>query len=190
MLGNITPGDSMVKRRSDPGIQLRSTCILVPLESWDGDWTFIRLMQTGDIADCARWIAETPLWQRYGVTEESMADRFRAALDAGATIYVAEQAGEVVGFVWFVERGAFDHSGYIRLIGVRPGARGHGIGRALLEFVEEKSFAAGRDIFLLVSDFNTDAQRWYIRQGYRQVGQIDSYVRQDVNELIFRKTRQ
>lgn len=149
----------------------------------------IRLMVAGDIAACARWVAETPLWQRYGVTEPKMAERFRAALAAGATIYVAEHGGEIAGFLWFVERGAFDHSGYVRLFGVRPGERGHGIGRALLDFVEAKSFAAGRDIFLLVSDFNTDARRLYARQGYRQVGQLDDYMVQGVTELVYRKTQ-
>jgi hypothetical protein len=43
------------------------------------------------------------------------------------------------------------------------------------------------DLFLLVSDFNHDAQRFYQRQGYQQIGAIPGYVLPDVSELIFRK---
>ncbi len=142
-----------------------------------------------DIPACAHWVAETPLWQRYGVTEQSMMERLRTGVDNGATIYVAASADEVLGFLWVVESGAFNRSGYIQLIGVRPGARGRGIGRALMGFAEAQMFGQGRDLFLLVSDFNVDAQRFYRRLGYRQVGALQDYVVQGVGELIFWKSR-
>jgi ribosomal protein S18 acetylase RimI-like enzyme len=147
----------------------------------------IRLMTVADISSCAQWIAETPLWQRYHVTQQSIGERLRTGLDGGATIYVADRAGEVLGFLWLVERGAFARSDYVQLIGVRPSARGQGIGRALMEFAEAKSVAEGRALFLLVSDFNTDAQRFYQRLGYRQVGQLVDYVVPGVTELIYCK---
>jgi ribosomal protein S18 acetylase RimI-like enzyme len=147
----------------------------------------LRPATAADIPDCARWVAETPLWQRYGVTETSFRERLHDGLAHGATIYVATRAGQVLGFVWFVERGAFNRSGYIQLIGVRPGARSQGAGRALMEFAEKEMFARTRDIFLLVSDFNIDAQRFYQRLGYRQVGVLEDYVVRGVSELIFWK---
>ncbi len=144
-------------------------------------------MISADVAGCAKWIAETPLWQRYHVTEPSMGERLRKGLEGGASIFVAERAGEAVGFIWLVERGAFARSDYVQLIGVRPGQRRRKVGRALMEFAEAKAFAEGRDVFLLVSDFNTDAQRFYQRLGYRQVGKLDDYVVPGVSELIYRK---
>lgn len=147
----------------------------------------IRSMTPDDIPACARWIAETPLWQRYGVTEQSIGERLRAGLAKAAMIFVAERANQVVGFIWMVERGAFNRSGYVQLVGVCPGARGCGIGRALMEFAERQLFAQSREIFLLVSDFNTDAQRFYRRLGYRQVGKLEDYVIPGVSELIFWK---
>ncbi len=54
-----------------------------------------------------------------------------------------------------------------------------------MEFAE--AHAQSRDIFLLVSDFNHDAQRFYNRLGYQQVGKLDDYVMQGVSELVFRK---
>lgn len=147
----------------------------------------IRLLTLADISDIARWVAATPLWQRYGVTEASFAKRLRDGLAEGATIYVAEHNTQVIGFLWLVERGAFNQSGYIQLIGVHPDARSAGVGRMLMKFAEEKIFAQGRDVFLLVSDFNTDAQCFYQRLGYRQVGKLDDYVVQGVSELIYYK---
>ncbi|MBI5029846.1 MAG: GNAT family N-acetyltransferase [Chloroflexi bacterium] len=147
----------------------------------------IRLLAYADVADIASWVAATPLWQRYGVTEESMSKRLRDGIAEGAKIFVAERADDVVGFIWLVERGAFSRSGYVQLIGVRPGERGHGVGRALMAFAEQNVFAQHCDLFLLVSDFNIDAQRFYQRLGYRESGKLEDYVVQGVNELIYWK---
>jgi ribosomal protein S18 acetylase RimI-like enzyme len=147
----------------------------------------IRSLLSTDIPSIARWVAETPLWQRYNVTAEVFAKRLRDGLETGATIYVAEQSSVVVGFLWLVERGAFNRSGYVQLIGVRPDVRSGGVGRALMEFAEKQIFAQGRDMFLLVSDFNSDAQKFYRRLGYQKVGQLDDYVILGVSELIFWK---
>lgn len=147
----------------------------------------IRPLVLADVPGIARWVAVTPLWQRYNVTAASLAERLSDGLANGATIFVAARAGEVLGFVWLVARGAFNRSAYIQLIGVKPGERTHGVGRALMEYVE--AHAQSRDIFLLVSDFNTDAQMFYARLGYYQVGKLNDYVVQGVSELIFWKKR-
>jgi ribosomal protein S18 acetylase RimI-like enzyme len=145
----------------------------------------IRPLVHADIADIARWVAATPLWQRYGATEASVEERLANGLASGATVFVAERARMVLGFVWLVERGAFNRSAYIQLIGVRAESRGGGVGRVLMEFAEGRS--QSREIFLLVSDFNLDAQRFYARLGYRQVGKLDDYVVKGVSELVFCK---
>ena len=145
----------------------------------------IRALALGDIDSIATWVAETPLWQHYHVTASGFAERLVNGLKNGATIFVAERANEVLGFLWFVEHGAFNRSAYVQLIGVRPGARSSGVGRTLMQFAE--SHAKSNDIFLLVSDFNTEAQRFYQRLGYSQVGEIDDYVIPGTSELIYRK---
>jgi ribosomal protein S18 acetylase RimI-like enzyme len=152
-------------------------------------------MQFEDIEACARLMTESGLWQRYGVTEESAARRFegglaqQAGLERQERIAVAEVDEEVVGFIWYAARGAFSRSGYIVLIGVAAGQRGRGVGRALMEHAEgELAREGGGDIFLLVSDFNEEAQRFYRRLGYRQVGAIPDYILPGVAELIYHKT--
>jgi ribosomal protein S18 acetylase RimI-like enzyme len=149
--------------------------------------TIIRPITPADVAACARIMAENPLWQRYGVTHDSARQRLSAAVAAGETIFVAEIAGGVAGFVWCVERGAFARGGYIPLIGVHPSATGQGVGGALMDRAEAFLSQSSPDIFLLTSDFNQSAQRFYGRRGYRQVGALPDYVLPGVTELIFWK---
>ena len=86
-----------------------------------------------------------------------------------------------------IPQGTFGRSPYLRLIGVRPEAAGSGIGSALLAEVERRSAEIASDVFLLVSDFNEAAQRFYQRHGFEQIGEVSGYVLPDVTELIFRK---
>ena len=147
----------------------------------------IRPMLQSDVMPLARLMAYTPLWQRYNVTEATAARRLSDGLACGATIAVAELNGAPVGFVWYVKRGAFDRSGYIKLIGVTQEQRGNSIGRALMEHAEAVLLADSPDVFLLVSDFNQDARKFYARLGYNQVGAIPDYVVPGITELIFQK---
>lgn len=128
-----------------------------------------------------------PLWRRYGVTPEGATAQFAEALQRGDLVLVAEgdAPGDNCGFAWCLPGGGFGRSAYLRLIGVRADCAGHGIGAALLTEVEAR--ATSNDLFLLVSDFNEGAQRFYKHMGYEQIGAIPGYVLADVTELIFRK---
>ncbi len=134
-------------------------------------------------------MAATPLWQRYGVTPERASARLSAGLREGAILLVAvdQDDGEPLGFVWLVLHGAFNRSGYIPLLAVKPGRRGGGIGQQLLTAAEERTREDANDIFLTCSDFNVDAQRFYERHGYVQVGAVPDYILPGVAELIYRK---
>jgi len=147
----------------------------------------IHPMTFDDVEACAHIMATTPLWIRYDVTLASAKQRLAGAVAAGASLFVAELSGEVVGFVWCVEQGAFARSGYIPLIGIKPGVTGHGLGARLLGYAEAFLGQSSPDIFLTVSDFNEAAQRFYQRQGYKQVGALPDYVLAGVTELIYWK---
>ena len=149
----------------------------------------IRPLQPPDLPACARIMAENPLWQRYGVTQASAYQRLTGGQEQGAAILVAEMAAEVVGFIWYIQKGAFSHSGYIMLIGVDPAQQGQGVGEILMEEAERILFEKSKDVFLLVSDFNHGAQRFYQRRGYERVGSLPGYVLPDVSELIYRKKK-
>jgi ribosomal-protein-alanine N-acetyltransferase len=151
-----------------------------------------------DVEPCARIVAGDPLWQRYGISlprarrlvRSALAARRRggAAAHEAGEVAVARAGGEVLGFVWFRPTGTLAHSGYIRWIAVAPRARGGGVGRTLVAHAERRIFAAGPNIFLLVSEFNTGAQAFYRRLGYAEVGAIPDYVVPGITERLFRKT--
>ncbi len=101
---------------------------------------------------------------------------------------VARVEGLTAGFAWYIERGGFGLSGYLKLLGVHPNLRGRGVGGLLLEHTERLTLAAGcRDLLLMVSDFNLDAQEFYHDHGYTQVGGIPDYEAPGITELILRK---
>lgn len=149
----------------------------------------VRPMRSEDAQVCARLMAQTPLWQRYGVSEAGARQRFEQGLERGASLAVAERDGQVAGFVWIAVRGAFEHSGYIPLIGVAPGQYGGGVGQALMDYAEDLVFGEAGELFLLVSDFNEAAQRFYRRRGFVQVGALPDYILPGVSELIYMKRR-
>ena len=140
-----------------------------------------------DLDACAALMVATALWQRYGVTLDGGRRTLIAAADHGGHILVAWVGDEVAGFVLVYPRGGFARSGYVRLIGVAAAFQGQGIGDALMAAAESLVAGLAPDMFLLVSDFNIDAQRFYQRLGYVQVGALPAYVLSDVTELILWK---
>ncbi len=148
----------------------------------------VRPMQAEEIASVARWMILLPLLQRYHMTEASACRMFEQAMTRGDHLLAADEGDSLArGFAWVMPQGAFGRSAYLRLIGVHPDYGNRGIGSLLLQEAEQLAFDAGRDFFLLVSDFNTGAQDFYRRHGYRQIGAIPGYVLPDVTELIFWK---
>jgi [ribosomal protein S18]-alanine N-acetyltransferase len=149
----------------------------------------VRPMRLGDVPAVAAIMAGNALWQRYGVTVDSATLRLQEGLEHGATIALIEVDGSVAGFVWYEVEGAFQRSGYIMLIGVDASLHALGLGSVLLAHAENALFSSSASIVLLVSDFNEEAQRFYRRHGYMQVGVLPDYVMAGVNELIFYKRR-
>lgn len=149
----------------------------------------IRPMTLEDIPSVANWLVLVPLWQRYRVSVAAVQAQFEEGLGQQDIMLVSDSGHEAraCGFTWCLPRGAFGLSAYLRLIGVRQDQAKLGIGSALLTETERMAVERSRDLFLLVSDFNVDAQRFYRRHGYEQIGQISGYILPDVAELIYRK---
>jgi ribosomal protein S18 acetylase RimI-like enzyme len=148
----------------------------------------IRPLGDPDLAPLAGWLADLPLLQRYRRTAADLARDLRAALARGDQLLVHERAGEsgrADGLVWFLPTGTLAMGGYLRLLAVSPGAEGGGLGSSLLAAFERAVGERSRHAFLLVSDFNEQAQRFYARRGYTQVGRLPALVVPDVDELLY-----
>ena len=88
--------------------------------------------------------------------------------------YLAEVSGHRAGFLMVSMQGAF--VGYVQLLGVAAEFRGQGVGKALIEFAEQRIFRETQNVFICVSDFNQDAQRFYARMGYERVGELRDFI--------------
>lgn len=153
-----------------------------------------RPLTAEDVPVCAAWVEEHPMFARYGLTAERLAASLAAALQQGDGLVVAEDdaapSGPTpVGLAWYLPRGTFYHSAYLRLLVVSSRATGKGVGGALMDAVEDLVFRKVRDLFALVNTENVGAQRFYERRGYRCVGRLDDYVGPGLDEFIYRKRR-
>jgi len=149
----------------------------------------IRPARAEDFPALSRELEALPLFRRYGTTAAQFEASWLKALSDGEGLWVGERAGEAVGLCWFLQRGAFGRGAYLRTLALAASAHGGGLGQALLAAYERETAASPGGWFLLVSDFNGGAQRFYARHGYQQVGRLDGFVVPDVAELLFWKPR-
>jgi [ribosomal protein S18]-alanine N-acetyltransferase len=71
--------------------------------------------------------------------------------------------------------------GYIQTLVIEPRYRNLGIGRQLITFLEKRIHEVSPNVFMCVSDFNTDAQRLYQNLGYEVIGEIKNYIKEGRN---------
>jgi ribosomal protein S18 acetylase RimI-like enzyme len=144
----------------------------------------------GHLDSCAAIVGGLELFRRYELTADRARRLLAVALEEGrAELLVLEAPGDppvVAGFVWFVPRGAFDRSGYLRLIAVDDRFQGRGVGKQLLAELERRHLQRG-GIVLLASATNSEAHRFYERLGYRHVGELPDYVKPGLHERIYYK---
>jgi ribosomal protein S18 acetylase RimI-like enzyme len=100
----------------------------------------------------------------------------------GAEVLVAELNGRVVGTITFYPNandegmpiGFPSHTAGIRATAVDPSARGHGIGRALVDACIERACATGLSrIALHTADFMVAAVALYEKAGFRRAPEYD-----------------
>jgi GNAT superfamily N-acetyltransferase len=147
----------------------------------------IRTLVASDVAPLSAGLARLPLLIRYGRDAQRLAADLKAALSRGDGLLVEEEAGSPRGLAWFLASGTFGLGGYLRLIAVVPEATASGVGSALLAAFEAEVARFSRHAFLLVSDFNHGARRFYERHGYAGIGSIPGLVLPDVAELVYWK---
>lgn len=133
---------------------------------------------------CARMMEGSEPWLTLGRGYES---GLAMLGDATRECHVAVLGNQLAGFVVLLMRGAL--VGYLQTICVAPEQRGNGVGRALMDHAEALVFSRYPNLFLMVSDFNQPARRFYERLGYETIGEIRDYLIAGRSEILMRKTR-
>jgi len=135
----------------------------------------------------AEWAAKVMSDSEPWVTLGTGYERSLALLgNASRERYLAKVSGKRAGFLVIIMQGAF--VGYIQLVGVASEFRGRGVGRALIEFAEQRIFRETTNVFICVSDFNQDAQRFYAKMGYHRIGELRDFIVAGHAEILLRKT--
>jgi len=144
----------------------------------------VRVASAARIAvdDCARCVLGSEPFVTYGYTRASCRRLVRR--DGRTRFLVARVGGRVVGIAVYDPH--FLNGAYLRLIAVDPTYRGRGVGAALMRALET---AAGRAVYLCVTDFNRRAQAFYRRRGYQRVGILTDHAKPGVDEWLLRRLR-
>ena len=147
----------------------------------------VRPLQPIDIRPLSEALALLPLMQRYNRSAHVIAESLESAHARGDSLLVFDDGSGAQGLSWFLFSGTLGLGGYLRLMAVSPSAHRKGIGAELLTAYEAAVATQSRHTFLLCSDFNVEAQRFYERHGYSQVGRLPSLVVTGVDELLYWK---
>jgi [ribosomal protein S18]-alanine N-acetyltransferase len=142
-----------------------------------------RLQSDAEVQQCAQLMAHSEPWI---TLHRTFAESLRILQHPAKEVYVAIVQGQFAGFIILDLNGAFH--GYLQTIAVMPEWRNAGIGSQLIKFAEARIFREAPNVFICVSSFNLQAQRFYARLGYERVGELKNYVVAGHAEFLLRKT--
>lgn len=152
----------------------------------------IRGARDEDAEAVARLWTEAYVTSRPGGRAEPYTESDFAVSSAEGRVFVAEDAGEVVGAVVLYAPGAEgrdiarrDEAELSRLA-VAPGARRAGIGARLVDFCEERARAEGWQAIALWSrSWQAAAHRLYERSGYARASERDDVDAGGSGRLVY-----
>ncbi len=128
-------------------------------------------------------MASSEPWTTLGITPEQC---FNDCHHKWNLVFIAHLIQVPCGMVILQDRGVAG-SPYIKSIAVDPGYRNKGIGKALLQFAEDKYRPGSKHIFLCVSSFNKQAQKFYRENGYDVSGELKDYIVSGHSEILMHK---
>lgn len=138
---------------------------------------------------CASCLSNCVLGERYFYDRKHTVEFLKDGFDKGE-IHLCVNNDTVLGFMRIDPKGTFAKFPLLRVIAVNEKHRNQGIGKAMIEFYELMGFEEANKVFLLVSEFNTDAKRLYERLGYTEVGKIPDLYQKDTAEYFMMKKKE
>ena len=147
----------------------------------------IQLAQKGQARVCLLCVKDSDLWDEYFKTDPSH-EFILEDMIFKKQIYVASnKAGRCIGFMGVINNGCFRIFSYLAILAVKREYRNKGIGKALVDKFEDIGFKREEKVFILVSDFNQSAQKFYRKLGYKKVGNIPDLYKIGVSENLLVK---
>ena len=149
--------------------------------------TKIKIAEKGQSRDCLRCLKNSDLWDAYFKNNPT----HEAALEemiSKKQVYVATNKNDkCIGFMGVINNGCFRKFSYLATLAVKKRYRNKGIGEALVSKFETIGFKRADKVFILVSDFNKIAQKFYRKLGYKKVGNIPDLFKTGISENLLVK---
>ena len=137
-----------------------------------------------DVALCRRLILHSDPWVTLQYDDADIQAIVRAAKTDH--LLVARMGDPIVGFA--LSAPGILLGEYLKILVVDDASRTQGIGRRLMEALEERAFRHWPNVYLCVSDFNRSARLFYQRLGYEQVGLLKGLLIPEKGEVLMRKS--
>jgi len=147
----------------------------------------IKTPSADDLVSLGARLAPLPLFVAYGANAETLSRRWIEGQKKGEGLLVASGPEGLLGLCWFLKGGTFSTGAYLRTLAVVPQSHSRGVGAALLQAYEQACDEPAGGWFLLASDFNGGAHRFYARHGYAPVGRLPDFAKKGIVEHIYWK---
>jgi ribosomal protein S18 acetylase RimI-like enzyme len=145
---------------------------------------------TGALARAqAEWIVGIEPWKGLGYAAAPLANYLgRMAREREVWLARGEgRKGPPLGLV--VVQDGFLLGGFVSLLAVRPEAAGHGVGRALMDYVAAMVFRDRSWLFVSCDSANPGALSFYKKLGFSRVGRLPDLIKKGRVEVLLRKGR-
>jgi ribosomal protein S18 acetylase RimI-like enzyme len=138
--------------------------------------TKIQIAKKGQARDCLICVRNSDLWDAYFKANPSHESTLEEMISK-KQVYVASNGNDnCIGFMGVINNGCFRKFSYLSILAVKKRYRNKGIGELLVN-----------KVFILVSDFNRKAQKFYRKLGYKKVGNIPNLFKFGVSENLLVK---
>ena len=138
------------------------------------------------LKDCMDALCRSVLGEKYFSSPGSAENAILEGIRQG-NLYVVLIGEACIGFAYIIPKGAFHSFPYLHIIAIKEEYRGQGVGKALLDYSEWIASEVADKIFLVVSDYNPEAKRFYERNSYQQLGEIPNLYRPGITEYLMTK---
>jgi ribosomal protein S18 acetylase RimI-like enzyme len=140
------------------------------------------------LEDCYEALMKSGIGQAYFSTFDARII-LKRGLANGEIDAAVDKENRCMGFIWYERHGAFGAHTYLHIIAVKEEYRRQGIGKKLIANFERKTFEDDNMIFLMVADFNQEAEKLYERLGYIHVGDVPGFYRKEIVEHLMMKLK-
>ncbi|MEL6855789.1 MAG: GNAT family N-acetyltransferase [Cyanobacteria bacterium J06607_13] len=121
------------------------------------------------------WEANEPGASCCASSDQDAVEVEKYYLESGGEFWVVECRGEIVGTGGYHPIARGDRAVEIRKMYLRPGARGHGLGRFLLAQLEQAAAANGfKQAWVETATVLKEAVRLYERNGYQPMSGVET----------------